>query len=489
MAPLGRDLELLLPKWSAPLVDLPSEIKFIALSGGRASGKTETVGRFIILSMMADPELVVLCGREHEKDLWQSSYAVFKTIILDFKLEYHFEVLAKEIRNTQGGGKILFKGVSEITVDNIKSIKNIRIFWMEEAHTLTEKGIRIAFPSFRTVQTQDDVKAGVEPEPVRIFLTYNPEFESTPIEKFIFPRGRYAEDGAKNAPRKDVFYIHTTYLMNEFLSAADRRTAEYLKEENPDAYRHDYLGEYDTRAGTNVFKNVLLGTESNWPFPNMEKNPEPWDCYYGLDYGYNDPTAAVRCFIRKRGERVYLYIDAEMFKTELPVEGYDRFLEGLPGVTNPQVTIVADTSNPVLTTYIQNLKKNGMPKYRVRKADKGAGSIENGITRMQSMIIVVHPDCPNVYRELVNFKYRIDAKTKEFPIDRASGKPKILYAERDNHAIDAVRYALEDASVDIIAGASQLESGYAFPRQGLTHGHMPPPKSWLSNRDWSTSRR
>jgi phage terminase large subunit len=65
---------------------------------------------------------------------------------------------------------------------------------------------------------------------------------------------------------------------------------------------------------------------------------------------------------------------------------------------------------------------------------KNAGSVDNGIEFLQPFDIVVHPECPRTAEELANYSYKIDPKIDEvIPV----------LEDKNNHLIDALRYALE----------------------------------------------
>jgi len=89
----------------------------------------------------------------------------------------------------------------------------------------------------------------------------------------------------------------------------------------------------------------------------------------------------------------------------------------------------ADSARPETIDY---LRRHGFP--RMRGAKKGKGSIEDGISFLQGLDIVVNPRCINLIRELGSYAYEIDKRTGEIlPV------PK----DEENHLIDALRYAVE----------------------------------------------
>lgn len=67
---------------------------------------------------------------------------------------------------------------------------------------------------------------------------------------------------------------------------------------------------------------------------------------------------------------------------------------------------------------------------------KGSGSVEHGIKWLQDLdSIVIDPDrCPNTAREFTGYELVPDGK----------GGFRDGFPDKNNHTIDAVRYALED---------------------------------------------
>ncbi len=78
------------------------------------------------------------------------------------------------------------------------------------------------------------------------------------------------------------------------------------------------------------------------------------------------------------------------------------------------------------------MRKNGFPK--IMAAVKGAGSVEDGIEFLKTYNIIVHPRCKHTIDELVNYKYKVD---------RATDKVLPVLEDKNNHVIDALRYACE----------------------------------------------
>lgn len=92
--------------------------------------------------------------------------------------------------------------------------------------------------------------------------------------------------------------------------------------------------------------------------------------------------------------------------------------------------IIADSEEP---KSIDEFENAGLP---IIGAEKGAGSVKYGINKLRSLfkIFIDTEKCPKAYYEFINYSYEVDR----------NGETKSQYPDKNNHTIDAVRYALEN---------------------------------------------
>jgi phage terminase large subunit len=153
----------------------------------------------------------------------------------------------------------------------------------------------------------------------------------------------------------------------------------------------------------------------------------------------------------------YLFVDGEAYKvgcaidetpalfagfdTQRPPRWANPFLDvGIDGAMTHQIT--ADSARPETIDY---MAKRG---FIIQSAIKGPGSVEEGINFLKSYDIVVHPRCRRLSDEMVLYSWQTDRLTGDI-------LPKL--ADRDNHVIDALRYALEGAR-KAIGGTFEYQS-------------------------------
>ncbi len=193
--------------------------------------------------------------------------------------------------------------------------------------------------------------------------------------------------------------------------------AEYLKKLQYDRYCHEYLGEV-TGTGGEIFSNLEIR-----PISNEEKKTfDNIKC--GVDFGFAaDPFVYIVCYYHNN--RLFIF-DEIYGKGMTNRRSADNILK--KGYGNKM--IVCDSAEP---KSIHDLREFGL---RVRGARKGPDSIEYGIKFLQGLekIVIDKIKCPNATREFSQYELERDT----------DGEFKSTYPDKNNHTIDAVRYALED---------------------------------------------
>lgn len=94
--------------------------------------------------------------------------------------------------------------------------------------------------------------------------------------------------------------------------------------------------------------------------------------------------------------------------------------------------LTCDNAEPKSIQELNNFGINAIP------AVKGPGSVEFGLKWLQKQTIIIDPRCVEIIGEIQKYKYREDKNGNVLP------EP----VDRDNHWIDALRYALEHIMVE-----------------------------------------
>lgn len=202
------------------------------LKGGRFSSKTQDAGGMAVF-LARNYSLRIMCIRQFQNRIADSVYTVIKEKIEAAGWEDEFDIDVSTIRHKATGSEFLFYGIAR-NLKDIKGTEGVDILWIEEGEDLTEEQWSVIDPTIR--------KEGAE-----IWILWNPhlitDFVQAKLPKLL---------GDKCIIR------HINYTENPFLSDTAREKAERLKEVDPDAYRHIYLGvPYDSDDGA-VIKRAWI---------------------------------------------------------------------------------------------------------------------------------------------------------------------------------------------------------------------------------------
>lgn len=377
------------PEWALPLLD-PKRYK--GAYGGRGSGKSHAFAEMMIEAHIMDQSSRSVCVREVQKSLAQSVKRLLELKIEQMNAGSYFEVQEAVIKSRKGDGLILFQGMQNHTADSIKSLEGYDRAWCEEAQSLSQRSLDLLRPTIR--------KPGSE-----LWFTWNPSQATDPVDVLL--RGP--------TPPPDAAIVEVNFSDNPWFPDVLRAEMEYDRARDPEKYQHVWRGAYLTNSEARVFRN--------W---KVEEFEAPKDAIHrlGADWGFAvDPTVLVRCHLVGRT----LYVDHEAYALGCDITATPDLFMSIPEAE--KWPLVADSSRPET---ISHMRKNGFPK--ITAAVKGANSVSEGIEWLKSYDIVVHPRCQHVIDELSLYSYKTDTLT---------GAVLPVLQDRDNHCIDALRYALE----------------------------------------------
>ena len=382
-------LKIKTPRWYKPFLQ-PSRYK--GAYGGRGSGKSHAFGEAMIEAHVIDQTRRSVCVREIQKSLSQSVKRLLELKIQQMGVQSYFEVQETQIKSVHGDGLIIFQGMQNHTSDSIKSLEGYDCAWVEEAQSLSQRSLDLLRPTIRKPDSE-------------LWFTWNPRNSTDPIDALL--RG-------PNLPPSAIVK-EVNFRDNPWFPDVLKAEMEYDRDRDPDKYKHVWLGSYLSNSEARVFRN--------WTAEEFEA-PEDATHRFGADWGFaTDPTVLVRCHLI--GRKLYVDYEAYMVGCEI-VNTPDLFLT-IP--ESEKWPIVADNARPET---ISHMKKNGFPK--IMPAVKGPKSVEEGIEWLKNYDIVVHPRCQHTIDELSLYSYKTDPLT---------GNIIPVLEDKDNHVIDALRYACE----------------------------------------------
>lgn len=301
--------------------------------------------------------------------------------------------------------RIIFKGLDH--AQKSKSIKvpfgYIGYLWFEEFDEFAGE------EEIRKVQ-QSVIRGGDE---FIVFKSMNP------------PKSRqnWANDYIeKEKIRSDTLVSQTTYLTSPkaWLGQQFIDDAEWLKEVNPKAYEHEYMG-IPVGTGTEVFDNLEIREIT-------DEEIARWDnLYRGVDWGwYPDPFHYGCMYYDSR--RLILYIFEEFRTNKMKNADTAQVLKDEFNLGRYDVVTCDSAEEKSIADY----RSYGI---NARAAEKGPGSIRYGMKWLQSLVkIVIDPRrCPETAEEFKKYEYELDKE----------GNPTSNYPDKKNHSIDMTRYAME----------------------------------------------
>lgn len=374
------------------------------IKGGRGSAKSSFVSLQIPLLLKNNPQLHAVCCRKVGNTLRDSvfSQVVWAIDALGLGAEFESRVSPLEITYRPTGQKIYFRGADDPI--KLKSIKPpfgyIGVLWLEELDQFAGDA------ECRSIQ-QSVIRGGDE---AYIFKSFNPPKEQNNWANL-----------ALRKPKENRLVVHSDYrsVPEKWLGRAFLEEADYLRQVNPAAYEHEYLG-IPNGSGGMVFDNVEAQEIPGGQVAQFDR------VLNGLDWGfYPDPWAFNRCHFDAARRVLYIFDELTAYKQG---NRETAALLKARGLTRDD-RITADSAEP---KSIADYRDAGL---FCRAAEKGPGSVDYSMKWLQSLVkIVIDPRrCPDTYAEFTAYEYE---RTKDGEI--LSG-----YPDRNNHHIDAVRYATE----------------------------------------------
>lgn len=313
---------------------------------------------------------------------------------------WKFGLSPLEITYTPTGQKIYFRGADD--PGKIKSIKPpfgyIGIVIFEELDQFSGP------EEVRNIE-QSAIRGGND---AYVFKFFNPpKSNSNWVNIYV------------KTPKESMVVYHSTYkdVPQEWLGRDFIEEAEHLREVNPDAYEHEYMGVANGNGGM-VFDYLELREITDDEIARMDR------IYQGVDWGwFPDPYAFIRSYYNPAQEKIYLIAENVVKKTKntqtgqwIIDHGYDDY------------EIVCDSAEK---KSVGDYVDIGLP---ARPAIKGPGSVEYGMKWLQGKTIVIdQARTPHAYKEFTEYEYERDK----------DGNVISGYPDADNHTIDAVRYSYE----------------------------------------------
>lgn len=383
--------------------------------GGSSSGKSFFLAQRVVMDVLKGHNYLIV--RNVANTIKRSVYNQIVKTIIDFNLSEVFQMSKSEMVITckRNNRQILFGGLDD--PEKLKSITPIdgviTDIWIEEATETAREAYKQLTKRLR----------GATPDGIgkRIIFSFNPILQTHWIYQEFFLN----LDDSKNLYKSDdLLILKTTYKDNKFLTDEDIYALEH--ETDPYFYNVYTLGNWGV-LGKVIFKN--------WRTEDLSDVIPSFDnIYNAIDFGVTDPNAFIRVHVNEGQKQIFVFNEYKKSNTLI-----DELAEELNNRISKDEFIVGD---PQGAQAILELNNRGIT---VIPAKKGPNSINDGISWLKEYEIIIDIHCQEFKNEIQSYHWQEDKLGNALP------KP----VDKDNHLIDALRYATELCRLGAVATAAE----------------------------------
>lgn len=348
------------------------KVRFIINQGGSRSSKTFSICQLLIIYALTHEKKTISIVRKSFPSLRGSVMRDLIGILDDLGLY--------DDRNHHKGENLYkFNNGSVIEFFSVDDAQKIRgrkrdVLYCNEANELS-------FEDFNQLNMRTESK---------VFLDYNPSDNYSWVYNI--------------ALKENATFIKSTYKDNPFLPDSIIKEIENLFTIDEGYYKVYALGEQATLK-TQIYNHF-----------KYESFIEGTDYIYGLDIGYNHPTALVKIsYIDNK-----IYAKEEIYSSNLTTNDLVKRMDELN--IDKKKEIIVDSARPDV---IEDLRRNG---YNAKLANK---AVKEGIDAVKSFELSVDPNSLNMVKELRNYKWKTSG-------DIILDEPVKIYDD----IADALRYAI-----------------------------------------------
>ena len=392
---------------------------FVYLTGRGGLAKSTNISKSLLIAGLLKP-LRILCCREHMTSIKDSVHAQLKDLIKEFELPY---VVYNDTIRAANGTTFIFRGLRETGVQDIKSLSNADVCWIEEAASVTKASFDSLIPTIRAKNSF-------------IIVSANPDEESDIVYQYWGPG---QED------RSDSYVCYKDFRYNPFpLEPTLLHDITLMKRNRPDDYNMIYLGKLRVASDRPVVRS--------WdPVANVGIGEESDTIYWSLDFNVN-PQCSVIC--HWNGGHEFYFSDEIVLENsstyrvaEEFVKIYKRKYNGRNLIINGDASGRNRSSNSEYSNYA--IIEQVLTKERIRfdfQVPKANTSISNRVNNFDwhvkgldgSRHILVNPECRHLCHACKLLSY--DGKGNIIEIPAKPGMKTIDFAK--SHIFDAASYCV-----------------------------------------------
>jgi phage terminase large subunit len=430
----SNQLEYLIAQQHLPIREALNlkEFQVILVIGERSTGKSTDAAGVVALGLLnnienylktklqTNPEFysIAIMRQNYgsiKNSIWKSFFNRVNQLKKLSPIQNHTVLLETQINGKETGQVWAFcKGFKTSTSSDTassKGLEKVNIYLIDEAEEISKKDYdQLLFTAVR--ERAKVILICNTPHKshwiVKEFLDLVPteyegyfDFKAKPLNNFTLVRSRMSDN---------PFLLEESKVI--YRECGNIESSSY----NLERYCRDVLGLVTSNTKGQIFNNYT--TISNQGFDEVVATSR-----WGLDFGFsNDPTA----LIEVKEVNGCLYLKQWIYELGLTNMALIKKLDQL-GI-DKTTKIIADNGG-LGNMLIQELKDQG---WNIHASIKGAGSVKAGILKIQEYKVFIAESSQDVLYEFNNYSYELDSNRE------ATSEPR----DEDNHAVDAVRYAL-----------------------------------------------
>jgi phage terminase large subunit len=393
--------------------------RYYILMGGRSAGRSYVASQLALAKLTAKEYFRCAIMRYVLGDIRNSIFQEIYDRIEEQDLLDQISIQENALKFSYENNKINgigFKKTSGQQKSKLKSLAGYNYIIIEEADEVSEEDFMQLDDSLRTIKGD-----------IKIILLLNPPNKNHWIIKRWFDLRNSGVEGFYKPVLKPDYahntgFIHTNYRMNmKNISSSSLANFRMYKTKKPEHYYNMIEGLVTEGLRGRVFKD--------WKVISREEYEElPQTEFYGLDFGFsNDPTALIGLKKHKN----------ELYARELI---YERGLVNRDpsgrraNISQRMEELGVDKNAPIYCDSAEpkSIEELGMDGWNVLPAEKGKDSVNAGIDMLLALDVFFTDDSENLDKEQQVYRWTLN-RDKE-----PTNKP----VDADNHAIDALRYAV-----------------------------------------------
>lgn len=335
--------------------------------GGAGSGKSVFIAQRYLYRCLKEPYFRLLFSRKVARTIRNSQFQLFKDLIDRSGLSQFFTIKEVTMEIVCGNGNMMI-AVGMNDTEKIKSIQEPTDVWCEEATEFTKEDIMQMNLRLRTKKATFN----------QLVMSFNPITSEHWIYDSLFVKSEF-----------EATKVKSTYLNNRFIDDAYKAQLDGLKDVDENYYKVYALGEWGGQIAGAIYTHWQL----------CDHVPQFADYIYGLDFGFNNPTALVKIgFVDNN-----MYCQQLIYKSGLTNSDLINELKRLGIGREP---IYGDAAEP------QRIEEIYRAGFNIKPAQKEKDSVKKGIDKIKAMSLFILEDSTDMIKEIRNYKWAEDKNGK-----------------------------------------------------------------------------